>query len=103
MVNDSFVTSRAHILQELLQCRNKGYTIGIWSSHLGTGMFLCSVKEVCTDEDEDDIMIILKEAEFTSPHINTHVVYLHEIVRLYTFRETQSETKIFTNIPQNTP
>jgi hypothetical protein len=93
MINEFFVTTKAEILYELLRCRTEKNTIGIWASHLGTGMFLCSVKEVCTDEDEDDIMIIFRETEFASPHINTHVVYLNEIERIYTFKDQQTESE----------
>jgi hypothetical protein len=92
MTNELFMTKKAEMLQELLRTRMERNTIGIWASHLGTGMFLCSVKEVCTDEDEDDIMIILKETEFASPRVNTHVVYLHEIERIYTFKGDRTES-----------
>ncbi len=83
---NDFITAKAAILRELLKSRSEGTTLGIWSTALGTGMFLCTVNEVCTDEDEEDIMIMLKENEFTSPHVNTHVVYLCEIDRVFSFK-----------------
>lgn len=86
MDNNCFVTSKAEILHELLRSRAEGNALGIWSASLGPGMFLCTVKEICTDEDEEDIMIILKEDELTAPRIDNHVVYLYEIDRVYTFR-----------------
>ena len=91
MENDCFVTSKAEILHELLRSRAEGNALGIWSASLGQGMCLCTVKEVCTDEDEEDIMIILKEDEFVAPRMDNHVVYLYEIDRVYTFRSHSPE------------
>jgi hypothetical protein len=91
--SDCFVTSKAQILHELLRSKAEGNALGIWSASLGSGMFLCTVKEVCTDEDEEDIMIILKENELTAPRMDTHVVYLYEIERVYTFKTTPAKER----------
>jgi hypothetical protein len=96
--NDCFVTSKAEILRELLRSRDEGNALGVWSSSLGPGMFLCTVKEVCTDEDEEDIMINLKEEQFTTPRMDNHVVYLHEVDRVYTFRSRLPEDGAVLNV-----
>jgi hypothetical protein len=84
--NGSFVSSRREIIEELLFCRDNAGAVGIWSSSLGKGMFMCFVKEVVMDEDEDDIVLILNENDMMGSHFETHVLYLYEIERIYQFR-----------------
>lgn len=81
-----FVSSRKEIIEELLFCRDNAGAVGIWSSSLGKGMFMCFVKEVVMDEDEDDIVLILNENDMNGSNFETHVLYLYEIDRIYQFR-----------------
>lgn len=101
MDNDCFVTSKAEILHELLRSRAEGNALGIWSASLGPGMSLCTVKEVCTDEDEEDIMVILKEDAFAAPRMDNHVIYLHEIDRIYNFKSPLPANDTLLNVEQN--
>ena len=73
------------MLRILLDGKSGGNAIGIWSPALGQGMFMCTVKDVLRDEDENDIVIILREDELTSPRANSFVLYLSEIERIYPF------------------
>jgi hypothetical protein len=84
--NGTFVSSRKEIIEELLFCRDNAGAVGIWSSSLGKGMFMCFVKEVVMDEDEDDIVLILNENDMNGSNFETHVLYLYEIERVYQFR-----------------
>ena len=84
--NGSFVSSRKEIIEELLFCRDNAGAVGIWSPSLGKGMFMCFVKEVVMDEDEDDIVLILNENDMMGSNFETHVLYLYEIERIYQFR-----------------
>ncbi|KAJ1499244.1 hypothetical protein HMI54_011969 [Coelomomyces lativittatus] len=79
------ITSKEDMLETLLQSRENGNVLGILSSSLGTGMFLYQVKEIWSDEDENDFIIVLKKSEFT---VNTEplVLYLNEIQSICTFR-----------------
>jgi hypothetical protein len=83
---ESFTVSRSAIVHELLLCRDNKSAIGIWSSSLGKGMFMCFVKEVVMDEDEDDIVVILNESDFNSSAFETHVLYLYEIEKIFRIR-----------------
>lgn len=92
---ESPTSSRKAIIHELLVCRDNSSAIGIWSSSLGKGMFMCFVKEVVMDEDEDDIVVILNESDFNNSAFETHVLYLYEIEKIFRFRlEPVSKLKI---------
>lgn len=71
------------MLQELSKSRDLKHPLGIWSAVLGNGIFLCIVKEICTDEDEQDVVIILEENHLLVPEMNSHVIYLSEIMGVY--------------------
>jgi hypothetical protein len=90
--NGAFVSSRKEIIEELLFCRDNAGAVGIWSSSLGKGMFMCFVKEVVMDEDEDDILLILNENDMNGSNFETHVLYLYEIERVYRFRVSCDRT-----------
>jgi hypothetical protein len=79
-------------VEELLFCRDNLGAIGIWSPSLGKGMFMCFVKEVVMDEDEDDIVLILNEKDPNGSNFETHVLYLYEIERVYRFRLSPNRT-----------
>ena len=86
------MSSRKEIIEELLFCRDNAGAVGVWSHSLGKGMFMCFVKEVVMDEDEDDIVLILNEADMNGSNFETHVLYLYEIERVYRFRLTPNRT-----------
>jgi len=88
----SFVSSRKEIIEELLFCRDNAGAVGIWSSSLGKGIVMCFVKEVVMDEDEDDIVLILTENDMSNSNVETHVLYLYEIERIYQFRMRPNRT-----------
>ena len=88
----SFVSSRKEIIEELLFCRDNAGAVGLWSYSLGKGMFMCFVKEVVMDEDEDDIVLILNEVDMSGTSFETHVLYLYEIERVYRFRLNPNRT-----------
>jgi hypothetical protein len=83
----SFITDRPAMLEELLKSRDHKIAVGIWSAGLGQGIFLCVVKDICTDEDEQDMVIILEENGLLAPEMNSHVIYLGEITGVYSFEE----------------
>lgn len=91
---ESFTASRKAIIHELLLCRDHKSAVGIWSSSLGKGMFMCFVKEVVMDEDEDDIVVILNENDFNTSAFETHVLYLYEIEKIFRFRLESTSLKI---------
>ena len=66
--------------------------MGLWSHALGGGLFMSFVKEVVMDEDENDIVLILNEADMNGSSHETHVLYLYEIDRVYRFRLTPNRT-----------
>lgn len=80
-----FATSKYEIVKELLRSAGNGNALGIWSSALGNGMFLCFIKQVWRDEDEEDVVVILRDNELTGVELQTHVLYLHEIERVCSF------------------
>lgn len=91
---ESFTTSRKAIVHELRLCHHYKSAVGIFSSALGKGMFMCFVKEVVVDEDEDDILVILQESDSNSSSFETHVLYLYEIEKIFRFRLESGRLKI---------
>jgi hypothetical protein len=89
---ESLTSSRKEIIDELLKCRDNACAIGIWSSSLGKGMFLCFVKEVVMDEDEEDVVVILNENDLHGLNFETHVLYLSEIEQIFRFRTQPNNT-----------
>lgn len=85
MDNGYFLTSKAGMLGELLRSAGNGNALGIWSAALGSGMFLCMIREVWRDDDEEDMVVVLKDNELTGAKLPTQVLYLSEIERIYTF------------------
>lgn len=88
-----FATSKYEIVKELLRSAGNGNALGIWSSTLGNGMFLCFVKQVWRDEDEEDVVVILRDDELTGVELETHVLYLHEIERVCSFNSSPDRIK----------
>lgn len=80
------------IIEEFLKCRDSKGAVGIWSPCLGKGMFICFVKELVLDEDEDDVVVILQENDLSGQVFETHVLYLNEIEKIYRFRLNPNET-----------
>jgi hypothetical protein len=91
-MNGQFSLTRSEIVEGLLRYRDSRSALGVWSRSLGKGMFMCFVKEVVIDEDEDDVVVILKENDLSSQHLETHVLYLSEIEKIYSFRMMPSES-----------
>jgi hypothetical protein len=87
-----FSISRTEVMNELIRYRDSPSPVGVWSHCLGKGMFLCFVKEIVVDEDEDDVVVILKENDLTGQHLETHVLYLSEIDKIYTFSMKPNES-----------
>lgn len=79
------ITSKEEMLETLFHSRDRGYILGILSSTLGSGMFLYQVKEILSDEDENDFIIVLKKSEFTVVTAEPIVLYLNEIQIICTF------------------
>jgi hypothetical protein len=80
-----FLISKEEMLTELFRSKDSGCVLGIFSAILGQGIFLCHVKEVLMDEDEEDVVILLHENAFTGIRPDVHAMYLHEIERIYSF------------------
>jgi hypothetical protein len=80
-----FLFSKEEMLTELFRSKESGCVLGIFSPILGQGIFLCHVKEVWMDEDEEDVVILLHENTFTGSRPEVHALYLYEIDRVYAF------------------
>ena len=79
----TFIITKSEMVEALLRSKVDGNSLGIWASSLGHGMFICTVKDILRDEDEEDIVIILNENELAAPLPNSFVLYLSEIERIY--------------------
>ena len=92
-----FITSKEEMLSELLKSRETGFVLGVFSKRMGTGLFLCNVKDVLMDEDEEDVIVLLNE-QVTTGRSDVQVLYLNEIECIYTFSTEQipaDERKFF--------
>jgi hypothetical protein len=81
-----FIISESEKLAELVKSRDNHFVLGIVSSALGQGVQLCYVQNIWRDEDEEDVIIVLKEISV----MDHQVVYLHEIERIYSFATQQA-------------
>jgi hypothetical protein len=84
--NAYFLISKEEMLAELFRSKESGCVLGILSVVLGQGIFLCHVKEVWMDEDEEDVVVLFHENAFTGVCPDVHTLYLHEIERIYSFK-----------------
>jgi hypothetical protein len=87
-VGANSIVSRGQILSELQRGRSNKVVLGVFSPLLGAGIFLCQVKEIWRDEDEEDVVVVLQL--LSGAWDDTHVLYLHEIEQVFTFSETES-------------
>jgi hypothetical protein len=78
----TFITSRFRMLKEFIRSKNEKNLIGVWTPRFNHTMLICTVEDVRTDEDEGDVLVILKESEY-AVRFNRIVLYLHEIQRIY--------------------
>jgi hypothetical protein len=85
-----FTISREKILSQLQKSKDQKSVLGIFSELLGTGIFLCQVTEIRRDEDEEDIVVVIQLMSATWN--DTHVLYLHEIERIFSFEPTDRVT-----------
>jgi hypothetical protein len=86
----NILISSDEILSELQKSKDESVVLGIFSQHLGAGTFLCRVKEIRRDEDEQDVVVVL---HLLSGNWNdVHVLYLREIDRVFTFVTKRIET-----------
>ena len=75
-------TSRAEILQALIESKLRGNVVGVVATAVREGIFLCAVSEICRDEDEDDFLIILNQNVQCPTSGDGLTLYLREITAL---------------------
>lgn len=79
------------ILHELNGSRENGNVIGIWSSSLGTGLYMCAVDNILDDEIEHDKVIILKEKDLNGVPLPVHVLFLQDIDKVFPLKTLYSD------------
>ena len=77
------ITEPKSILHELINSRENGNVIGIWSSSLGTGLYMCAVENILDDEVEHDKVIVLKENDLNGIPLPVHVLFLQDIEKVF--------------------
>ena len=77
------ITEPRNILEELNASRENGNVIGIWAPSLGTGLYTCAVERILDDDVEHDKVVILKENDLNGVPLNTHVLFLQEIEKVF--------------------
>lgn len=88
------LTEPKHILDELMASQENGNVIGLWSSSLGTGLYMCKVERVFDDEVEHDKVIILKEKDLNGVQLQAHVLFLQEIEKAFAFTRMPSDAAV---------
>lgn len=84
------ITEPKDILQELISSREIGNVIGIWSSSLGTGLYMCAVDNILDDEVEHDKVIILKEKDLNGIPLPVHVLFLQDVEKVFPLKTLYS-------------
>ena len=77
------ITEPKSILHELINSRENGNVIGIWSPSLGTGLYMCAVENILDDEVEHDKVIVLKENDLNGIPLPVHVLFLQDIEKVF--------------------
>lgn len=77
------ITEPRSILHELINSRENGNVIGIWSSSLGTGLYMCAVENILDDDVEHDKVVILKEKDLNGIPLPVHVLFLQDIEKVF--------------------
>lgn len=85
------ITEPKNILHELISSREIGNVIGIWSSSLGTGLYMCAVENILDDEIEHDKVIILKEKDLNGIPLPVHVLFLQDIEKVFPLKTLYSD------------
>jgi len=80
------ITEPKDILEELIASQENGNVIGIWSTSLGTGLYMCAVENIYDDDVEHDKVIILKEKDLNGVQLEAHVLFLQEIEKVFPFK-----------------
>lgn len=86
------ITEPKNILEELNASRENGNVIGIWAASLGTGPYACAVENILDDDVEHDKVIILKEKDAKGVPLQTHVLFLQEIEKVFPFQTLYNKT-----------
>lgn len=80
----ALVTSAMEVVEHLEHAKDTGKLLGVVSSTMGHGIFLCGVREIRQDVDECDLLIVLEGC--LMPHRDREfVVYLTEIAGVFPF------------------
>jgi hypothetical protein len=77
-----FVTSRFRMMKTLIACKTDKSIVAVWSTVFGNLLRLCRVEEICTDEDENEVMVILKPCEEEGCRPDSFTLFLNEIEQL---------------------
>ena len=77
------ITEPRSILHELINSRENGNVIGIWSPSLGTGLYMCAVENILDDDVEHDKVVILKEKDLNGIPLPVHVLFLQDIEKVF--------------------
>ena len=78
-----FITSRFGMLKTLVSCKTDNTIVAVWSSAFDNLLRLCRVEEIRTDEDENEVIVILRACE--SSRQDTFALFLNEIDKLGAF------------------
>jgi hypothetical protein len=73
------------MLKTLVSCKTDNSIVAVWSSVFGNLLRLCRVEEICTDEDENEVIVILRACEEESGRHDSFALFLNEIDRLGLF------------------
>lgn len=91
--NQHPVTTRFRMLKELIRSKVEKKIIAVWSDKLENLLQLCTVEDVRTDEDEGEVVVILRQATGPKRHEETVILFLHEIGQINTFDKTFPESR----------
>lgn len=78
---DALITTGAGKAELLAICKSMGTPLGVMASSIGPGIFLCTVRDILSDEDENDMLIVFNDCIRKAPP-DQYVVYLNEIAAL---------------------
>lgn len=85
------ISEPKEILDQLVASQEQGNAIGIWAPSLGGGLHMCQVENIYDDDIEHDEVIVLKQNDLNGEKLQTHVLFLQEIEKVFSISTHKRE------------
>jgi hypothetical protein len=85
IISQNSITTKFRMLKELVLCKSNGGVVAVWSKRFDSLLRICTVSEIRVDEDEADIIVVLRESRISTSRPDDFTLYMSEIDQINTF------------------